>query len=59
MLLCYYGAKLNLRECRIFTDQIYYLGQVILLGRLEAWARTIDANRQLKYLTTMTESRSF
>lgn len=58
-LLATSRVTLKNNKCRFFSNTIDYLGHVIRPDHLEISHHTTDANRGLKYTTTIKELKSF
>lgn len=58
-LLCAAGISLNLRKFSFFKDQVEYLGQVVLPGKLDASDKAREAIRRMPFPTDKTKLKSF
>lgn len=56
-LLKYAGVSLKMKKCLFFTDQVYYLGHIIRLGKLQVAAKTTEAVEGLQEPSKVSERK--
>lgn len=53
-----FGVTLNLEKCKLFTDEVEYLGHFITPGRLQVLNKSTEALRQAKLFRTKKQLKS-